>query len=203
MPRCPTFKIEFIMRTPLALLVNDIHISKDNIAEFQANWAEMMSVCEDLDIDDVVIGGDLWTSRSAQTLPTLLAVKSAILKATSKGLFLTIAEGNHCKTDQEALEGYSHLFDPYFNVKAVDVFEVMTWEDCDIVLAVMSYFPENGSFVKHLNELKEELTVRYKRDLSDVVLYIHEGIQGALGNFSVPNDLPVEIFNDFNSVFNK
>ena len=30
---------------PCLLLLNDIHISKDNIPAFQANWQEAMGIC--------------------------------------------------------------------------------------------------------------------------------------------------------------
>ena len=83
----------------------------------------------------------------------LLAVRQAILKATQLGIEIVIAEGNHCKIDQESILGYSHIFDHYPNVSVIDDFII---EDMDggLVLAVMSYFPENGSFINKLNELK-------------------------------------------------
>ncbi|MCO7113818.1 hypothetical protein NIB75_18730 [Bacteroides uniformis] len=59
---------------PCLLLLNDIHISKDNIPAFQANWQEAMGICRERDIREVVVGGDLFFSRAAQTLDVLLAV---------------------------------------------------------------------------------------------------------------------------------
>lgn len=61
----------------------------------------------------MIIGGDLWLSRSSQTLSTLMAVRQAIIKATKAGITITVAEGNHCKVDQESVLGYSHLFSEY------------------------------------------------------------------------------------------
>lgn len=57
---------------PCLLLLNDIHISKDNIPAFQANWQEAMGICRERDIREVVVGGDLFFSRAAQTLDVLL-----------------------------------------------------------------------------------------------------------------------------------
>ena len=188
------------MRNPIALLSNDWHIAKDNIAEFNANWDEMIAVCHKYKIGDVVIGGDMFTASASQRLPVLLAVKHAIQKATSKNLILTIAEGNHCKVDLEAIEGYSHVFEGYKYVDVVDVYKVLEWEDCKFALVVMSYFPENGSFVEKLEQLKDDLISQYKYDLDHVILYIHEGIRGALGDFETPKEVPAEIFNDFHSV---
>ena len=188
------------MRSPIALLINDIHVAKDNIAEFNANWDEMLSLCEKYEIEDVVVGGDMFTASASQRLPVLLAVKHAIQKATAKNLYLTIANGNHDFVDEEAIEGYNHLFQGYKCVEVVDVYKILEWDGCAFPLVVMSYFPENGSFTKRLAELKDDLVNQYKFNLENVILYIHEGIKGALGSLDIPKEVPAEIFNDFHSV---
>ena len=33
-------------KIPSALLLNDIHVSKDNIPEFQKNWDEALYICD-------------------------------------------------------------------------------------------------------------------------------------------------------------
>ena len=189
------FYTSWIMQTkvPCALLVNDIHVSKDNIPEFQKNWDEALAICKKHEIPEIIVGGDLWQSRASQTLSTLMAVRQAIIKATSAGIELTLAEGNHDLVDQESILGYSHLFSEYPGVHVVDDYTVIEYPNC--VLFVMSYFPEKGSFVKRLNDL-------IKKDFNDKeynILYIHEGINGAL---SVPSDdeLPTKIFSDFDAV---
>lgn len=177
---------------PHALLVNDIHIGKDTILEFHTNWNEALEVCQRMGIQEIVIGGDLWQSRSSQTLPVLLAVRQAILKATQLGIEIVIAEGNHCKIDQEPILGYSHIFDHYPNVSVIDDFII---EDMDggLVLAVMSYFPENGSFINKLNELKAT------ENPANTILYIHEGINGALAQNS-DKELSASVFKPFRKV---
>ena len=171
-----------VMKNPIALLSNDWHIVKDNIAEFNANWDEMIAVCKKYDVSDVVIGGDMFTASASQRLPVLLAVKRAIKKATAQKLYLTIANGNHDYIDEEAIEGYCHLYAGVDeNLDIVDVYKVLEWEDCKFALVVMSYFPENGSFVERLKALKDDLVNQYKYDLDHVILYIHEGIVGWTG----------------------
>lgn len=188
-------------REPLCILVNDMHVTKDNIPEFKKNWQELIDICKSREIYDIVIGGDLWTSRVGQTLDTLLAVQEFLLTATvTEGIYVTIAEGNHDLVDQEKLEGYSHVFSPYKGVKVIGSFECMAWDDCDKYLAVMSYFPETGSFTDKLTELKKALKFK-DYDISNVTLYIHEGIQGGLpGGFISPSDLPKDIFDEFEQV---
>ena len=158
-------------KIPCALLVNDIHVSKDNIPEFQKNWEEVLEICKAQDIKEIIIGGDLLQSRSSyQTLDVLLAVRQAIIKATNAGLTLTIAEGNHDLVDQEAILGYCHVFSEYPNVYVVDDYTAMEFGD-DVMLYTMSYAPENGSFT---NRLRDILDNDFDADKYNI-LYIHKG----------------------------
>ena len=43
------------MKEAIALFINDIHVTKDNIAEFKMNWEEALSVCKREGISDIVI----------------------------------------------------------------------------------------------------------------------------------------------------
>lgn len=180
---------------PCALLINDIHVSKDNISEFHKNWNEALEICKANSIEDIIVGGDMWLSRSAQPLSTLMAVREAILKATKQyGFSVVIANGNHCKVNQEAIEGYNHIFSDYEAVDIVD--DVLNIEYGDnLTLWIMSYYPENGSFSQRLEEVKSQLISDGRKN----VLYIHEGIRGGL-NTPSDDELPAHIFEDFDAV---
>lgn len=180
---------------PCALLINDSHVSKDNIPEFRKNWAEALEVCAKHKIQYLIVGGDLWLSRSSQTLETLMACSQAILQATKQyDLYVIIGEGNHCKVDQEKFEGYSHIFSDYASVEVIDDYTVIDLTD-DLSLWVMSYFPENGSFIQRLEKLKQEKDAHGSKVN---VLYIHEGIRGGLATPS-DDELPANIFADFDA----
>lgn len=182
---------------PCLLLLNDIHISKDNIPGFKANWQEAIDICRKMDVKEIAIGGDLFFSRAAQTLDVLLAVHDALLTAAEHGIHVTIAEGNHDKVNQENERGYCHVFDQHSNVLVCDEYvSLPLGDDCRFVLHMMGYFPEDGSFCTRLDRLKEEALDPKRLNF----LYIHEGINGALAQ---PNDkeLPAKIFEDFDKVF--
>ena len=182
---------------PCLLLLNDIHISKDNIPAFKANWQEAIDICRKMDVKEIAIGGDLFFSRAAQTLDVLLAVHDALLTAAEHGIHVTIAEGNHDKVNQENERGYCHVFDQHSNVLVCDEFvSLPLGDDCRFVLHMMGYFPEDGSFCTRLDRLKEEALDPKRLNF----LYIHEGINGALAQ---PNDkeLPAKIFEEFDKVF--
>lgn len=182
---------------PCLLLLNDIHISKDNIPAFKANWQEAINICRKMDVKEIAIGGDLFFSRAAQTLDVLLAVHDALLTAAEHGIHVTIAEGNHDKVNQENERGYCHVFDQHSNVLVCDEYvSLPLGDDCRFVLHMMGYFPEDGSFCTRLDRLKEEAIDPKRLNF----LYIHEGINGALAQ---PNDkeLPAKIFEEFDKVF--
>jgi len=182
---------------PCLLLLNDIHISKDNIPAFKANWQEAIDICRKMDVTEIAIGGDLFFSRAAQTLDVLLAVHDALLTAAEHGIHVTIAEGNHDKVNQENERGYCHVFDQHSNVLVCDEYvSLPLGDDCRFVLHMMGYFPEDGSFCTRLDRLKEEALDPKRLNF----LYIHEGINGALAQ---PNDkeLPAKIFEEFDKVF--
>lgn len=182
---------------PCLLLLNDIHISKDNIPAFKANWQEAIDICRKMDVKEIAIGGDLFFSRASQTLDVLLAVHDALLTAAEHGIHVTIAEGNHDKVNQENERGYCHVFDQHSNVLVCDEYvSLPLGDDCRFVLHMMGYFPEDGSFCTRLDRLKEEAFDPKRLNF----LYIHEGINGALAQ---PNDkeLPAKIFEDFDKVF--
>lgn len=181
-------------RKPVVLLMNDIHISKDDIYGFKLNWNEALDVCAQRAIKNIFIGGDLFLSRSSQTLDVLMAVRDAVMAASERRIKLTIAEGNHDKVDQESAFGYSHLFSEYKDVFVVDDYSAVDIGDC-ATLYIMGYFPENGSFAERL-----ETIVKDDFDHSRTnILYIHEGINGALATPS-EKDLPAKIFKPFSKV---
>lgn len=179
------------------LLLNDIHISKDNIPDFQLNWNEALIVCDQHEIKEIAIGGDLFMSRSAQTLDVLLAVHDAFIDAEKRGVNITLANGNHDKVNQESERGYCHVFDQHPNVYVANDYLSVENEDWSFVLFIMPYFIENGSFTDRLRALwqGEELEYEDKK----TILYIHEGINGALAQSS-DKELPTKIFESFDKV---
>lgn len=142
------------------LLMNDMHVSKNDIAEFDRNWDEALALCRERSIRDIALGGDLFQSRSAQTLDVLLAVHDALLRAAGAGIRLTIAEGNHDKVNQEDLRGYCHVFDCHPSVTVVD--DILTLDDpaWAFSLHMMGYFPEGGSFTSRLAALRRAVLWR-------------------------------------------
>ena len=181
---------------PCLLLLNDIHVSKDNIPEFTANWREALDICRTMDIRDIALGGDLFLSRAAQTLDVLLAVHDALLLAAEYGMRVTMINGKHDKVNQESPRGYCHIFDQHDNVLVADDYIALPCPDGQrFILHMVAYFPENGSFPEKLERVRlDPERLNY--------LYIHEGINGALSQPS-DNELPVHLFEAFGHYHNR
>ena len=180
---------------PCLLMLNDMHVGRENILDFTANWNETLDICEQLDVHDIALCGDLFMSRASQTLDVLLAVHDALLSAAERNINVTLANGNHCKVNQESERGYCHVFDQHPNVLVADNYISLPIGDGRIVLHMIAYFPESGSFCDKLDSVKS-IADPQKRNF----LYIHEGINGALAHPS-NNELPANIFTDFEKVF--
>ena len=175
------------------LLINDIHLSKDNISDFQKNWDEALRICTEHSINTLVVGGDLWQSRTGQTLSTLMAAREAVLKAAQMNIYIILEPGNHDKVDQESILSYSHIFSEYPNVDVIDDYAGYDVSD-KTILWLISYFPENGSFVEKINEVIQKLPSNKTN-----ILYCHEGINGALTSSS-DKELATSIFKPFDKV---
>lgn len=178
------------------LLLNDIHVSKENITDFKMNWHEAISICCQRGIKEMVLGGDLFMSRSSQNLDVLLAVHDGLLLAEENDIRITLANGNHDKIDPESFRGYCHVFDQHKNVTVADDFVLHADPKWDFNLYTMAYFPEEGTFIQKLKNLIESKLKPGKKNY----LYVHEGINGALTH-AAEKEVPATIFAGFDQVF--
>lgn len=182
---------------PCLLLLNDLHVGKENIPEFTANWNEALSICESMGISEIAVGGDLFLSRAAQTLDILLTVHDVLLSAADRGIRVILANGNHDKICLESERGYCHIFDQHRNVVVVnDSVSLPVGDGRFALLHLIPYFPEDGSFTEKLESVKDKGFDRTKLNF----LYLHEGINGALSQPS-EKELPVHLFTGFDKVF--
>lgn len=177
---------------PVALLMNDLHINKDNIIEYIKNWDEALSICKEYSITKIFIGGDVFTTRSAQTLHPMLAVNSCFRKALKQDIDVYVAFGNH---DCPVYDEQENWLDLYSDM--VEVGHTWTYfETTDKVLAMCSYYSEEATMPILLKELDDWIE-QHHYSYSDVVVYLHSGVHGALGDFDVPNEIPQELLTKY------
>lgn len=181
------------MKKPFALLINDLHINRDNIDEFGKNWSECLDVCYANEVDKMLVGGDVFTNRNAQSLAPMLMVQKCFHEAVDCGISLYIAEGNHDKPNYEERGGWLRLYSDIKGVYVCDTFQTFEMEDCTLIMS--SYFPEETMMVRWLKSLEESATNPAK-----TILYLHAGVHGALGNFDIPNEIPTELLKPYKRV---
>ncbi|MFR9506160.1 MAG: phosphoesterase, partial [Rikenellaceae bacterium] len=180
---------------PCMLLMNDLHIGKENIPEFITNWNEALEVCDRMNIKTIAIGGDLFLSRAAQTLDILRAVHECLLRATGGGISVILANGNHDKISLDSAYGYCNIFEEFEDVTVVHDYLSMGFGD-DCLLHIIPYFPEDSKFLTMLDEVKSQSLVKGKKNY----LYIHEGVNGALST-PAEKEVPANIFTEFDWVY--
>lgn len=180
----------------IALLLTDSHCGKENIPEFQANWQEAINICHERGITHILFLGDLVLSRSSQTLDILLAIYDVFEMCRQTGILLPMINGNHCKKDLEALRGYADVFASFSNVRVIDSWGLVDISET-VGIGMISYFPENGSFIEKFTELERSI---FSLPYDKRILMLHQGIMGGL---STPNenDLPAKMFHKWDYVF--
>lgn len=182
---------------PIALLMNDLHIAKDNVLEFEKNWNEALEICEEYNIKQIFIGGDVFTTRNVQHLLPVITVMRCLERTATKGIETTIAFGNHDCPVYGERNSWCDVLGYVKGVVIVDNFKVIDLGDR--VLAMIAYFPEETMMVDKLRELDEYLASE-NWAYSDIILYIHSGVHGALGDFDIPNEMPQEPLLKYNKV---
>lgn len=169
--------------------MNDLHITKDNVLEFEKNWNEALEVCEEHKIKQMFIGGDVFTTRNVQHLVPLMTVMRCLERTAAKGIKAIIAFGNHDCPVYGEKDSWCDVLGYIKGVTVVNDFEVIDLGGK--ALAMIAYFPEETMMENKLKELDDTLSAN-GYNYSDVILYIHSGVHGALGDFDIPNEMPQE-----------
>lgn len=179
------------------LLVNDLHANKDNLVEFEKNWDEMLDVCNKFHVDEIHIGGDLFDSPSVQYLSVMDVLAKCFDKVHIKNIPIIASPGNHDCPDRKLTNSWLNCFKHDCHiVREPEIFEL---GNEGLYLAQFPYYLEATDFPVVFKSFEEKLS---KTDIEpqDVILYLHEGIHGALGDFDIPNEVPQSLFDGYRAV---
>ena len=80
----------------------------------------MLDVAKENKVTDILVGGDIFLSRVAQSLSVLLTVQDCILSATRDGFRVFMSPGNHDKVSLEDYRSYCHVFDGINGLHVID-----------------------------------------------------------------------------------
>lgn len=87
------------MKKVLGILVNDVHLGKDNGELVKDIFHQLICLCKDCKTNRIFCGGDVFTNRSGQPLSCLTDWKEILSDLTKSKLELHVIPGNHDKTD--------------------------------------------------------------------------------------------------------
>lgn len=104
------------IKKPIAILVNDIHLTKDNGGLVKNIINQISAYSVNKEIDCIIFGGDIFTNRSGQPLSCLLDFKEIIENCLDPFSEIHIIPGNHDKTNPNDMSSYLDVFDNYGNV---------------------------------------------------------------------------------------
>lgn len=93
-------------KSPVAILGFDPHLSKDNVTVVRDLFNQTFALAEEIGCKIVILGGDVFTSRSAQPLEVLDAWREITEDAEARGLEIAAIPGNHDKTDPNSDRSY-------------------------------------------------------------------------------------------------
>lgn len=94
----------------IAILANDIHLDKSNGELVRSIFHQLQTLAEQEGVEDVIIGGDVFTNRSGQPLACLTTWKDIIDEMNGAEISLHIIPGNHDKTDANDERSYLDVY---------------------------------------------------------------------------------------------
>jgi len=166
------------MKTPIALLLADIHIHKDNLGVVRHILQQSLDIAKEKEISMIIILGDIFTERTGQNMFCLNTFLWYVNhKAFKSGeLELCLIPGNHDKVDQELEDSYLDVFSGRNNITLFRKEEYIRDFNDGMTFCFLPYFKENGSYKKRLKSLK--LSTEGQRR----VLFTHISVDGARNN---------------------
>lgn len=176
-----------------ALLITDTHFNNDNITQVDDVMCQGIEIASKTKTKIMFHLGDWFTSRTGQTLTTLMGMLGVLNKAQQKGVKVITIPGNHDKTDLEDTRSYLEVFRSH---SALELFsQESTFKlSKDILIHLLPYFPEEGTYAERLDELTRLSNPKMKN-----ILLTHIAMDGAQNNdgSAQKNNLTREKFSAF------
>lgn len=157
----------------IGILVNDIHLNKDNGNLVKDIFSQLVKICKKFKTANIFCGGDVFTNRSGQPLNVLTDWKDVLNFLNKKNIDLYAIPGNHDKTDKDSENSYLDVYSQScFHL--FRNFGVVNFDMCDV--AFIPYFGDE-KWLEEFSKLEEKLD--YK---NPTVLITHMGFDGVRNN---------------------
>lgn len=187
-------------KNPVAIVGFDPHLSKDNVAVVRSLFTQTFDLADEIGCKIVILGGDVFTSRSAQPLEVLDAWRGITEEANDRGLEIVAIPGNHDKTDPNSDRSYLSVCPG----KATIVSEASEfyWDGVSFVL--IPYYGDAKWLEEKLNvdnKLDAE-TRRNQKPQFPRLMITHVAVEGVRNNdgTQVESDIRPDMFRNYDAV---
>jgi DNA repair exonuclease SbcCD nuclease subunit len=177
----------------IGVLVNDVHLNKDNGSLVKSIFNQLIKICKDNDTNTIFCGGDVFTNRSGQPLSCLTDWDEILNKLNKNNVKLYAIPGNHDKTDSQSNKSYLCIFsNPCFTLYS----EASVVNLDKVCLVFIPYF-DDESWLNEYNKIKGDIDFN-----KTTILITHSGFDGVKNNdgSSVESIIKPSMFENFTKV---
>lgn len=179
------------MRKVIAVLGCDYHLDQTNIQLVWNVWQQHCDLCEKYSAR-MLLGGDIFTSRSGQPLSVLTAFKNMVWNLEERCILAQVIPGNHDKTDANSQQSYLDVYNS-LNIKLHSNSGV--WMQGEVLFGFIPYFG-NDEWIEqyeclevNVNELL--LNGEIDKDMPRILI-THMGVEGVRNNDGTTVSSPIK-----------
>ena len=191
------------MKEAIGILVNDVHLTKDNGLLVQSIFEQLTALCAKKRCKRIFCGGDVFTNRSGQPLSCLIQWSDIITELAKKQISLYIIPGNHDKTNPDAEESYLDVFhSSYVRLFRSGWVNVISRK---LVVAMIPYFTDER-WLQEYERVEEMVEANFIDGDIDrnakKILISHSGFDGVMNNDGsrVESIIKPSMFKDWDKV---
>ena len=160
----------------IGVLVNDIHLNKDNGELVKNIMNQVISLCLERKIKNIFCGGDVFTNRSGQPLSCLTTWSEILREIEKAGLNFEAIPGNHDKTDDDDERSYLDVYQKSMNVHRRGEYKVFS----GVVVAFIPYF-QDEKWLEEYDRICQEILESEDEDCVKILI-THSGFDGVMNN---------------------
>lgn len=155
--------------------ITDIHLSEKSRKIVRWIWEQTLDECRKLNCQTLVLGGDIFTSRSGQSQEILKDFEEMLDEAAENSIHVIAIPGNHDKTDYTSTDSFLIPFKTHPCFSLVDEYDSL--ERDNVKYHLIPFFDEKLSYGTYLNRAVENKDSKKKN-----YLLTHVAIDGARNN---------------------
>ena len=169
-------------RKAIGILVNDIHLDKDNGDLVKDIFDQLIYLCNEYKTNRIFCGGDIFTNRSGQPLQCLTDWKEILQSLTEHIIELHVIPGNHDKTDSDDERSYLDVY----SEQCVRLYRHGIMKIIDgVAIAFIPYF-KDAKWLEEFEGVESQIEVNLiEGDINKetpLLMITHSGFDGVMNN---------------------